>query len=82
MTDKHGRNYETLLTLQRTELEQWKAVLRPYVFAELKAWCKATNAPAHDSRTLHACPVGCELHHFVMAFTPAPIEDDLNALLA
>jgi hypothetical protein len=89
--DKFGRDWGKLLSLQDAELKHWKRVLRPEVYEALADWCEMVNRQTtpedypkgnqYKAGGLHSCPVGCELHHFVMAFgRPKLTKEDLDIL--
>lgn len=90
-TDKFGRDWDKLLALQKVELKHWKRVLRPDAYDSLASWCDLVNrqtepedypkGPQYKAGGLHSCPVGCELHHFVMALNrPKLSKADLDIL--
>lgn len=90
-TDRYGRDWKKLLLLQKTELAQWKRVLKPEAYETLAEWCEMVNRQTTVEnqpkgakiRTggLHSCPVGCELHHFIMDFKrPKVSKEDLDLL--
>ena len=80
--DKYGRSMSGLLALQVKELRQWKRTLKPDVYLALTEWCELVNGPMNPhKRSLHSCPVGCELHHFIMAYGVRKLSASDEALL-
>lgn len=73
--DKFGRDYNELLSLQRSQLTTLKKLLTKEAFQNLSDFCEITNAPAQPYNRnanhyvaggLHAVPVGSELFNFLM----------------
>lgn len=79
--DKWNRDWNELLQLQADQLMQLETVLKPEVFADLKAWCDSTNRQLTDDEVrareglyrytrggLHICAVGQELFHHLQKY--------------
>lgn len=66
MKDIQGHEYEALLAFQKDQLAIWKTRLTPALFAEMQAYCLATNSPAKTEQAKHQVYRGGDIIGIIM----------------